>query len=344
MSTPKPWWEEFLIAGLSAVGAICFTNPVDVVKTRMTLQTQKGAKQPYPNVFAALYSIGKREGISGLQRGLPASCLWQFSNVSVRFGVYASSKNLIAPDTSPFAKWLQSLVLAGVSGFFAALASNPFFILKTRFQSQVSTAGATTAGADAVASMAVGEQHALRGGLFGAAYDIYRSDGLVGFFRGLSAFAPRVIVASAVQLSTYDAVKEWLIRRLGVPKDGLPLVISSSFVTGVAVVAAMQPFDFAATKLVNSKTAAELAAGGGGAATAAFSGPLDVIRKTVKAEGIKGVYRGAMANYLRFGPYCVLVFVFVEQGRKLASSLREDEKTRPTRLTSVAAPGRSASQ
>ena len=131
------------------------------------------------------------------------------------------------------------------------------------------------------------------------------SDGLVGFFRGLSAFAPRVIVASAVQLSTYDAVKEWLIRRLGVPKDGLPLVISSSFVTGVAVVAAMQPFDFAATKLVNSKTAAELAAGGGGAeATAAFSGPLDVIRKTVKAEGIKGVYRGAMANYLRFGPYC----------------------------------------
>ena len=175
-------------------------------------------------------------------------------------------KNLIAPDTSPFAKWLQSLVLAGVSGFFAALASNPFFILKTRFQSQVSTAGATTAGADAVASMAVGEQHALRGGLFGAAYDIYRSDGLVGFFRGLSAFAPRVIVASAVQLSTYDAVKEWLIRRLGVPKDGLPLVISSSFVTGVAVVAAMQPFDFAATKLVNSKTAAELAAGGGGEA------------------------------------------------------------------------------
>ena len=40
-----------------------------------------------------------------------------------------------------------------------------------------------------------------------------------------------------------------------------------------------------------------------------------------EAEGVGGVYRGAMANYLRFGPYCVLVFVFVEQGRSLARAI-----------------------
>ena len=48
---------------------------------------------------------------------------------------------------------------------------------------------------------------------------------------------------------------------------------------------------------------------------AAFGGPLDVIRKTVAAEGPLGVYKGVTANYLRFGPYCVLVFIFVEQLR-----------------------------
>ena len=41
----------------------------------------------------------------------------------------------------------------------------------------------------------------------------------------------------------------------------------------------------------------------------------------VKAEGVGGVYRGAVANYLRFGPYCVLVFVFVEQGRLMCRRL-----------------------
>ena len=309
-----PWYEEFLIAGAAAVGSICFTNPIDVVKTRMALQGQAGGAQPYSNVFSALVQIGRAEGLSGLQRGLPASCLWQFSNVSVRFGVYGMAKGAAGvADDSPFTKWVKSLGLAGISGGLAALASNPFFILKTRFQS--STAGAAGA-ATAAGAAAVGEQHVLTGGLVGAGMQIYRSDGLPGFFRGLSAFAPRVIVASAVQLSTYDAVKEWLMRRAGL-RDGVPLVCAASFVTGAAVVLAMQPFDFAATRLVNSKSAAE--AGGG----AAYSGPFDVIRQTVKAEGVTGLYRGGMANYLRFGPYCTLVFVFVEQGRKLAAALRE---------------------
>jgi solute carrier family 25 protein 34/35 len=335
-STP-PWYEEFFIAGFAAVGSICFTNPIDVVKTRMTLQGPIG---PIRNPLQGLVHVGKTEGLYGLQRGLPASCLWQFSNVSVRFGVYGVAKtatgvgNGADSGASPFIKWLKSLGLAGVSGGLAALASNPFFILKTRFQASLQPASASggaaasataasavsassasaPATAAAAAATTVGEQHALSGGLIGAARDIYRTDGPAGFFRGLSAFAPRVIVASAVQLSTYDAVKEWLVRKFRVP-DGVPLVCAASFVTGAAVVLAMQPFDFAATRLVNSKSAAEAGAAASGAGGAAYTGPLDVIRQTLRTEGVLGLYRGAGANYLRFGPYCVLVFVFVEQQR-----------------------------
>ena len=76
--------------------AICFTNPVDVVKSRMVQQGELGkGKMPYTGVFQALYQIGKREGIYGLQRGLPASCFWQFSNVAVRFGVYGVAKHYL---------------------------------------------------------------------------------------------------------------------------------------------------------------------------------------------------------------------------------------------------------
>ena len=301
MESPAPWYSEFLIAGTAAVGAICVTNPIDVVKTRMTLQGEGGTLSRFGNPISALFWIGRHEGIASLQRGLGPSCLWQFSNVSVRFGVYASAKNVtgVATDSSPFRKWLLSLGLAAVSGGLAAIASNPFFILKTRFQSG-------------------GSQHSLEGGVGGAVMSIWRSDGVSGFFRGLSAFAPRVIVASAVQLSTYDAIKDWLVRRLGI-RDGLPLVTAASAVTGAAVVLAMQPFDFAATRLVNSKSAAEVAVEG---TTAAYAGPFDVMRQTVRAEGVLGLYRGGTANYLRFGPYCVLVFVFVERGRKLEASWR----------------------
>ena len=107
-------------------------------------------------------------------------------------------------------------------------------------QAVVGAQGAARAAHSASARVVVGEQHSLSGGLIGAACEIYRSDGIGGYFRGLSAFAPRVIVASAVQLSTYDAIKEWLMRRLRL-NDGLPLVCASSFVTGAAVTIALSP-------------------------------------------------------------------------------------------------------
>ena len=139
-----------------------------------------------------------------------------------------------------------------------------------------------------------------------------------------------------MQLSTYDAVKSWLQRRVGLT-DGLPLVTAASFVTGAAVVGAMQPFDYAATRLVDSKSAAELVrttkleagagSGGGGGGAAAYTSPFDVIQQTLRAEGVRGLYRGGMANYARFAPYCILVFIFVEQGRK-AASWRRQETTR----------------
>ena len=107
------------------------------------------------------------------------------------------------------------------------------------------------------ASLAVGEQHATTGGFGGALRAIVRADGPTGLFRGLSAFAPRVIVASAVQLSTYDIVKEHLVRRLRLDPKSVSTHAAASMVTGVAVVLAMQPFDFAATLLVNSLSASE---------------------------------------------------------------------------------------
>ena len=37
----RPWWGEFLCAGTSAVMAICFTNPIDVVKCARARRTAR---------------------------------------------------------------------------------------------------------------------------------------------------------------------------------------------------------------------------------------------------------------------------------------------------------------
>eukprot|EP01062_Namystynia_karyoxenos_P059995 TRINITY_DN51433_c0_g1_i1.p1 TRINITY_DN51433_c0_g1~~TRINITY_DN51433_c0_g1_i1.p1 ORF type:complete len:318 (+),score=98.55 TRINITY_DN51433_c0_g1_i1:85-1038(+) len=315
MSAPPthlPAWAEFVVSGVAAMGAITCTNPVDVVKTRLQLQGDaalagsRAAGAPpavlYRGVGHALWKIGHDEGLRGLQRGLSAAWLLQFSNVGTRFGGYAVVKRVLGIQPGGAASYLALLASGGASGALAGAVSCPFFLLKTRLQAH------SCLGSEA----AVGFQRDA-GSLAGAVREVLREGGVLGFWRGAAAFIPRVAAASSVQLSTYDVVKARVIDRLQW-RDGLPVHVAASWITGIAVVLAMQPFDFASTRLMNQPSAQ----GGGGAL---YSGLFDCLAKTVRAEGPRSVYRGTLANYLRFGPYCILVFVFGEQLKLKASAL-----------------------
>jgi len=306
LAHPLRQFDEFWMAGVAAVGAIFFTNPVDVVKTRLMLQGELTANRNssvnvYRGVTHSMCEIFQSEGMRGLQRGLSAACLLQFTNVGTRFGVYGLAKHVceITSDT-PY-RYAKSLVLAGCSGSCAAVVSNPFYLFKTRLQS-----------ASPSASLAVGRTSwDSNAGLWDVCRTVHRTEGFLGFYRGLSAFIPRVAAASSVQLATYDIAKDHVIswsnevlqRRGGTLLDGRSFWahFGAAWITGIAVVFAMQPFDFAATRMMND---------GCGLYSSSFA----VLWSTVRGpEGVLGIFKGTTANYLRFGPYCILVFVFLEQ-------------------------------
>lgn len=70
---------EFLIGGTAAVCAGFFTNPLEVLKTRMQLQGELKAKGQhavhYKNVLHAGYVVARNDGILALQKGL-VPALW----------------------------------------------------------------------------------------------------------------------------------------------------------------------------------------------------------------------------------------------------------------------------
>eukprot|EP00929_Paragymnodinium_shiwhaense_P033415 TRINITY_DN18350_c0_g1_i3.p1 TRINITY_DN18350_c0_g1~~TRINITY_DN18350_c0_g1_i3.p1 ORF type:complete len:279 (-),score=66.67 TRINITY_DN18350_c0_g1_i3:611-1447(-) len=249
----------------------------------------------YKGVVDALLTIGRREGLQGLQRGLRPACMLQFSNVSMRFGSYAVLKRALNVDPGRSAAgWLGAFALGGFSGFMSAAVSNPFFLLKTRAQAARDGSAECPSRANRVMANIK---------------DIVQKDGLAGLYRGFPAFAARVMAASSVQLSTYDRTKHVFTDRLGMT-NGFGVHFCASWVTSVAVIFAMQPFDFVATRLMNQ----------GQSTTELYKGPYDCLKKTVQAEGLGGVYKGILANYMRFGPYCILVFVFLEQLRNAETS------------------------
>lgn len=70
---------DFAVGGLAGVGAGFFSNPFDVVKTRMQLQGELRAKGQhavhYRNIPHAMLTIVKHDGVSALQKGL-VPALW----------------------------------------------------------------------------------------------------------------------------------------------------------------------------------------------------------------------------------------------------------------------------
>ena len=272
------------------MGAITFCNPVDVVKTRLQLQqkTPSMTQPRYSGVSGTLRVIAVGEGVRGLQKGLSAVYLLQFSNVGVRFGGYGFFKRLFGLDNEDSSGSKRNAMLfasGAASGALAAIVSNPFYLLKTRLQADTRKDNPLT--------------------LRQAVRSLVQEEGVKGFWGGIRAFIPRTAAASAVQLSVYDVVKPWVMSGLNIA-DGLRVCIVSSFITGVAVVAAMQPFDFTATRMMNSPKE--------------FPTFTSCMVQTYKNEGPRAFYQGTLANYLRFGPYCVLVFVFTEQLRELYSA------------------------
>lgn len=82
---------EFLIGGTAAVAAGFFTNPLEVLKTRMQLQGELQAKGShavhYKNIIHAGYIVVKNDGILALQKGLVPALWVQWILNGVRLGM-----------------------------------------------------------------------------------------------------------------------------------------------------------------------------------------------------------------------------------------------------------------
>ncbi|GBG34771.1 Kidney mitochondrial carrier protein 1 [Hondaea fermentalgiana] len=307
--------NDFLAGGAAALVSITIMHPVDVVKTRLQFQGEaasagataaaKGSAQPaqYRGVFSSLVKIARLEGVPGLYRGIMPAYGLQFTVTAVRFGIYGLSKTWFAEQDraggkdkdSGGTKTARNFVLAALSGACGGLLGAPFFALKTRAQ-VYSTAS----------ELAVGTQHAPQSSLRAALAEIYREEGMRGFFRGADAFVPRVVVYGAAQLGVYDLVKRLFMDNFGL-KEGPLLHFSTAAVAASAAVTAIQPFDFLSARLMNQPVDPVTGRG------ALYNGFLDCAVKSVKAEGPQCLLKGGWANMCRMAPYTVIVLFLFEQ-------------------------------
>ncbi|CAG8433907.1 12135_t:CDS:2 [Ambispora gerdemannii] len=292
----------FFIGGAAACAAVTFSNPWELVKTRLQLQGElarasANSPKPYKNIFQAFYIISRYEGLRGVQQGLGPAYTYQLVMNGLRLGLYDPIRSsLTSAFNASNTSMLVSMTSAGISGVVGAAIGSPLYLVKTRMQSCSS-------------QFAVGHQHRYRN-IFHALNSIWKEGGLRGLYRGAAASMLRTGVGSSVQLSGYFLVKRWAIEKTGMSDNDILIHSFSSMLTGVFVCIAMNPFDVISTRMYNQK-ANELGKG------SLYKNTFDCFAKTIRTEGLMGLYKGFGAHYLRIGPHTVLMLVFLEQFRGL---------------------------
>ncbi|XP_065934327.1 solute carrier family 25 member 35 [Magallana gigas] len=293
---------EFFLAGLAGCGACLFTNPLEVVKIRMQLQGELKARGQativYRNALHGLYTIAKSEGLTGIQKGLVPGLWYQMTMNGLRLGTFQILTNL-GYTTTPTGEYSipRNIAASAVAGGLATWVGSPFYLVKTHLQSK------------AVQDIAVGYQHAHESMSHGL-LSIYRTSGITGMWRGAHASVIKVMIGSAVQLTTFSFTRQYIIgKKYFDPDDGRNALLAT-LASAITNTLFMTPFDVVATRMYNQGVCSK-----GKGLT--YTGVSNCFVQIFQTEGLWGFYKGWGPQFLRLGPQTVLSLFFWDRLRYL---------------------------
>lgn len=313
--------KAFVEGGIASIIAGCSTHPLDLIKVRLQLQGENApipAQSVQANLRPALafqttttttmpppprpprvgpIAVGIRivqtEGVHALFSGVSATVLRQTLYSTTRMGLYdILKKNWTDPNSGTIP--LTSKIAAGlIAGGIGAAVGNPADVAMVRMQ------------ADGRLPL---EQRRNYRSVVDAIGRMTKQEGVTSLWRGSSLTVNRAMIVTASQLATYDQVKETILEK-GLMRDGLGTHVTASFTAGFVAAVASNPVDVIKTRVMNMK----VEEGG----KAPYSGAMDCALKTVRSEGPMALYKGFIPTISRQGPFTIVLFVTLEQVRKL---------------------------
>ncbi|CAK4625010.1 hypothetical protein LEN26_013479 [Aphanomyces euteiches] len=181
-----------LAAGsIAGVVSVFFTYPLDFIRARITVQGNL-TNQKYNGILHALQVTVKQEGIKGLYRGMSPTIVGIAPYVGLNFMVFESLRQNAPKDENGRPDMFYLLGCGAVAGACGQSAAYPFDLMRRRFQ-----------------LTALSEKQ--YNGTWDAVKTIYRTEGIVGFYKGLVPNSVKVIPSIAVMFVTNEAMKRWLI-------------------------------------------------------------------------------------------------------------------------------------
>ncbi len=182
----------------------------------------------------------------------------------------------------------------------AATLTSPLDVLKTRlqsdfYQSQI-TAMRKARGIPPPSALSLPASAALHfRETFQILFSIHRVEGWKALFKGLGPNLIGVVPARAINFYAYGNGKRLISQNFNNGKETAWVHLCAAASAGIATGTATNPIWLVKTRLQLDKNMAEKA---GSLETRKYKNSMDCIQQTLRAEGVRGLYRGLSASYL----------------------------------------------
>lgn len=286
--------RPFVIGGLSGMMATCVVQPIDTVKVRIQIlgEGKKGSVSTNPLTVGR--QILSQEGVGSLYRGLDAGLVRQATYSTTRLGVYSYLFERTKRQQGSVS-FGQKLAISSIAGFTGALVGTPADLALVRFQ-----ADATLPPADRRNYKHVGD----------AFVRIVREEGFFSLWKGSTPTIIRALALNMMMLTSNDEIKEGLTRLRGLAKPDQTCVLTASAISGFLSSFVSLPFDNIKTKMQKQKPLPD--------GTLQYKSFIDCFSKTVKNEGVSGLWIGFFPTYyIRIAPHIMITLIVQDYLTKL---------------------------
>ncbi|KAI0845814.1 mitochondrial 2-oxodicarboxylate carrier 1 [Daldinia vernicosa] len=272
---PLPFVYTFAAGAIAGISEILTMYPLDVVKTRVQLQTGKGTgADSYTGMVDCFQKIVRNEGFSRLYRGITAPILMEAPKRATKFAANDEwgkfYRKAFGVD-----KMNQSLsILTGASaGATESFVVVPFELVKIRLQDKAS-AGKYTGMIDVVAKT-------------------IKNEGVLAMYNGLESTMWRHILWNAGYFGCIFQVKE-LLPKAETKKGEILNGLVSGGIGGTVGTIINTPMDVVKSRIQNSPKIP--------GQTPKYNWAWGACATVMKEEGFGALYKGFLPKVLRLGP------------------------------------------
>lgn len=287
---PVSFMKDFVAGGISAAVSKTAVAPIERVKLLLQVQHVQKNLSPdkqYKGMVDCFVRIPKEQGFLAFWRGNLANVIRYFPTQALNFAFKDKYKQIflggVDKNKQFWRYFLGNLASGGAAGATSLCFVYPLDFARTRLAADIGKTGAEREFS----------------GLGNCLTKIFKSDGLVGLYRGFGVSVQGIIIYRAAYFGFFDTAKGMLPD----PKN-TPFLISWAIAQTVTTVAGIvsYPFDTVRRRMMMQS----------GRADKLYKNTIDCWVKIAKTEGRNAFFKGAFSNILR-GTGGALVLVLYDE-------------------------------